>query len=65
MATIGGNLLENEKMKDLKETHAATVITVNPDCKMLMSIGIQREGAANQIKSTYLVEILAEACGSH
>lgn len=30
VATTGGEFLENEKMKDLKETHAATVITVNP-----------------------------------
>ncbi|MFE4897362.1 hypothetical protein [Peribacillus butanolivorans] len=52
-------------MKDLKETHAATVITVNPGCQMQMSIGIQREGAAKRIKSMHLVEILAEACGLH
>ncbi|MGE7765829.1 (Fe-S)-binding protein [Peribacillus sp. NPDC096540] len=55
----------DEKMKDLKETNAATVITVNPGCQMQMSIGIQREGAAKQIKSMHLVEILAEACGLH
>ncbi|MFI8496031.1 heterodisulfide reductase-related iron-sulfur binding cluster [Peribacillus butanolivorans] len=52
VATIGGNLLENEKMKDLKETQVATVITVNPGCQMQMSIGIQREGAAKRIKNT-------------
>lgn len=65
VATIGGNLLENEKMKDLKKTHVATVITVNPGCQMQMSIGIQREGAAKRIKSMHLVKILAEACGIH
>jgi hypothetical protein len=65
VATIGGNFLENEKMKDQIETHVATVITVNPGYQMQMSIGIQREGAAKRIKSMHLVEILAEACGIH
>ncbi|MES1040158.1 (Fe-S)-binding protein [Peribacillus simplex] len=53
----------DDKMKNLKETKATTVVTVNPGCQMQMSIGIQREGAANQIKSMHLVEILAKACG--
>ncbi|WP_340373575.1 (Fe-S)-binding protein [Peribacillus sp. FSL E2-0218] len=53
----------DEKMNDLKETRATTVITVNPGCQMQMSIGIQRDGAANHIKSLHLVEILAKACG--
>jgi glycolate oxidase iron-sulfur subunit len=53
----------DEKMKNLKETKATTIVTVNPGCQMQMSIGIQREGAANQMKSLHLVEILAKACG--
>ena len=53
----------DEKMKNLKDTKATAVVTVNPGCQMQMSIGIQREGAANQIKSMHLVEILAKACG--
>jgi glycolate oxidase iron-sulfur subunit len=53
----------DEKMKNLKETKATTVVTVNPGCQMQMSIGIQREGAANQMKSMHLVELLAKACG--
>ncbi|CAH0156172.1 Lactate utilization protein A [Peribacillus sp. Bi96] len=54
----------DEKMRNLKETKATTIVTVNPGCQMQMSIGIQREGAAaNQIKSMHLVEILAKACG--
>ncbi|WP_454861274.1 (Fe-S)-binding protein [Peribacillus frigoritolerans] len=53
----------DEKMKNLNETKATTIVTVNPGCQMQMSIGIQREGAANQMQSLHLVELLAKACG--
>jgi glycolate oxidase iron-sulfur subunit len=56
------NILD-EKMKRVKQTNAMAVITANPGCQLQMSLGIQRHGSRDQMRSMHLVEILAEACG--
>ena len=53
----------DEKMKNMNETKATTVITSNPGCHLQMSLGIERQGRTDQMRSMHLVEILAECCG--
>lgn len=53
----------DEKMENLKETKAATVVTTNPGCLLQMRLGIERAGCSGQVQGVHLVDILAEACG--
>lgn len=53
----------DEKMNQVNQTEATTVVTTNPGCLLQMSLGIEREGKTNQIKSLHLVHVLAEVCG--
>jgi glycolate oxidase iron-sulfur subunit len=55
----------DEKMKKVNQTKAIVVATANPGCQLQMSLGIQRQGTSEEMKSKHLVEILAEACGYH
>ena len=55
----------DEKMNNVNETKATTVITSNPGCHLQMSLGIERQGRSDQMRSMHLVEILAECCGFH
>lgn len=55
-------ILDN-KMEKVKEVKATTVVTANPGCHLQMSLGIERQGSSEQIRSLHLVDILAEACG--
>ena len=53
----------NKKMKDVKDTEAATVITNNPGCLIQLKLGIEREKLQGKLRAVHLVEYLAEASG--
>lgn len=53
----------DEKMKHMKATEAAVVITTNPGCLLQMKLGIEREGRSTSMRAVHLVEYLAEAAG--
>lgn len=53
----------DQKMEKVNSTKAAIVAASNPGCQLQMSLGIQRKGLSEQMKSMHLVEIVAEACG--
>ncbi|PLR76097.1 glycolate oxidase [Bacillus sp. V3-13] len=51
------------KMKQAKETHAATIVTANPGCLLQMKLGIERENLAGQVRAVHIVDLLLEAAG--
>ncbi|MGG3469051.1 (Fe-S)-binding protein [Neobacillus pocheonensis] len=53
----------DEKMTKVTQTNPTVVVTANPGCQLQMSLGIERHGRANEIRSMHLVELLAECCG--
>ncbi|WP_081707743.1 (Fe-S)-binding protein [Bacillus massiliigorillae] len=53
----------DQKMEQVSKTKATTVVTANPGCHLQMSLGIERQGSSEQIRSLHLVDVLAEACG--
>ncbi|MBP1933903.1 (Fe-S)-binding protein [Ammoniphilus resinae] len=53
----------DEKMKNVKDTHATTIITTNPGCLLQMKLGIEREKMGKEARALHLVEYLAEAAG--
>ncbi|XJZ28747.1 (Fe-S)-binding protein [Bacillota bacterium Lsc_1132] len=53
----------DQKMEKVNRTNAAVIVTSNPGCQLQMTLGIQRKGQSEQLRSMHLVEILAEACG--
>lgn len=62
------NLLESkmsmkildDKMKKVKQTNAAIIVTSNPGCLLQMKLGIEREGLSDYIKAVHLVDFLSE-----
>ncbi|ETI66114.1 glycolate oxidase iron-sulfur subunit [Neobacillus vireti LMG 21834] len=63
------NIVESEmsmvmldyKMKQAKETHAATIVTANPGCLLQMQLGIEREGLSVKMRGVHIVDLLMEA----
>ncbi|WP_035101335.1 (Fe-S)-binding protein [Aneurinibacillus terranovensis] len=53
----------DQKMENVKETKATTIITTNPGCLLQMKLGIQRENLGDGIRAVHLVEYLAEVAG--
>jgi glycolate oxidase iron-sulfur subunit len=53
----------DEKMKEVQETKATTIVTTNPGCYLQMRLGIERAGSSDQIQGLHLVDVLAEVCG--
>jgi len=51
------------KMRSVRATGAAVVVTTNPGCLLQMRLGIRRAGLAERMRAVHLVELLAEACG--
>ncbi|SDY50071.1 glycolate oxidase iron-sulfur subunit [Evansella caseinilytica] len=51
----------DEKMKNVKETKAATIVTANPGCLLQMKLGIEREGLTDSLCGTHIADLLAEA----
>jgi len=63
------NIVESEmsmkildsKMKNVKDTHAKTIVTANPGCLLQMKLGIEREGLSDQMRAVHIVDLLLEA----
>jgi glycolate oxidase iron-sulfur subunit len=53
----------DEKMQNVEETKATTIITTNPGCLLQMRAGIERNACSDEMQAVHLVDILAEACG--
>ncbi|MBO8156854.1 MAG: (Fe-S)-binding protein [Bacillaceae bacterium] len=53
----------DQKMGNVKETKAATIVTTNPGCLLQMRLGIERCGQSHVMQGVHLVDVLAEACG--
>ncbi|MET3698301.1 glycolate oxidase iron-sulfur subunit [Bacillus oleivorans] len=62
------NLIENkmsmkildDKMKKVKRTNAAVIVTSNPGCLLQMKLGIERAGLSEKITAVHLVDFLAD-----
>ena len=63
------NIVESEmsmqildsKMKNVKKTEAATIVTANPGCLLQMKLGIEREGLTEKVRAVHIVDLLLEA----
>ncbi|MCM3767751.1 (Fe-S)-binding protein [Neobacillus niacini] len=53
----------DQKMENVKDTEATTIITTNPGCLIQMKLGIERENLNGRMRAVHLVEYLAEAAG--
>jgi glycolate oxidase iron-sulfur subunit len=53
----------DEKMKDVRDSQARTIVTTNPGCLLQMNLGVERMESTVPVRSLHLVEVLAEACG--
>jgi glycolate oxidase iron-sulfur subunit len=53
----------DDKMNNVKDTKATTIVTSNPGCLLQMRLGVERQGCSNEMEAVHLVEVLAEACG--
>lgn len=53
----------DQKMENVKDTNATTIITTNPGCLIQMKLGIERENLKGSMRAVHLVEYLAEATG--
>lgn len=51
----------DEKMTKVNQANNTVVITANPGCQLQISLGIQRQGCSDQIRSMHLLELLAES----
>ncbi|KGP73271.1 (Fe-S)-binding protein [Pontibacillus yanchengensis] len=49
------------KMKDVCSTQPEGIVTTNPGCLLQMKLGIEREGASEDMEAVHLVDLLAQA----
>lgn len=55
-------VLDN-KMQDVIDTEANTIVTTNPGCLLQLKLGIQRNAKSINIQALHIVEVLAKVCG--
>ncbi|MFC0274387.1 (Fe-S)-binding protein [Metabacillus herbersteinensis] len=55
------NQILDKKMKKVKETEAAVLITANPGCFLQMKLGIHKEGMEKVIEAKHVVDYLVES----
>lgn len=53
----------DDKMKNVNETDAATIVTTNPGCLLQMRVGVKKHGQIANQEAVHIVEVLAKACG--
>lgn len=53
----------DEKMVDVINTKAKTLVTTNPGCLLQMKLGVDRNEHAGDIEVLHLIEVLAMTCG--
>lgn len=55
------NEILDKKMKKVKETESAVLITANPGCYLQMKLGVYREGMEEEIETKHVVDYLMES----
>lgn len=55
------NDILDEKMKHVKETDSAVLVTANPGCYLQVKMGIYREGMEDVIEAKHVVDYLVES----
>ncbi|UUZ96414.1 (Fe-S)-binding protein [Paenibacillus sp. P25] len=54
----------DEKMKNVRDTGAATIVTANPGCLLQMQLGIEREGLSGRVRAVHIADLLMESIGT-
>ncbi|NEU31888.1 (Fe-S)-binding protein [bacterium LRH843] len=55
------NDILDKKMKNVKNTESAVLLTANPGCYLQMKLGIEREGMEETIEAMHVVDYLMES----
>lgn len=50
----------DDKMSEVIEIRAKTIVTTNPGCLLQMKVGVEREGLENSVRAVHIVDLVHE-----